>query len=94
LSKLLEGVRVLEYARHLNGDTVGMLLADLGADVIKVEEPTRGDFVRDTMGQIAPHVSPVHLQVNKNKRSIAVDLRTEAGLAVFWQLVESADVFG
>jgi crotonobetainyl-CoA:carnitine CoA-transferase CaiB-like acyl-CoA transferase len=93
LSGLLEGVRVLEYARHLNGDTVGMLLADLGADVIKVEEPTRGDFVRDTMGQIVPHVSPVHLQVNKNKRSVAIDLRAEQGVALFWQLLASADVF-
>jgi crotonobetainyl-CoA:carnitine CoA-transferase CaiB-like acyl-CoA transferase len=70
-----------------------MLLGDLGADVIKVESPGRGDYLRDFMGQITPHNSPAHIQVNRNKRSVAVDVRTDAGKDVFWRLIECADVF-
>ena len=76
-----------------NGDHLGMQLGDLGADVIKVECPGRGDYLRDMLGQIVPHHSPAHLQVNKNKRSVTLDLRTEAGREVFWNLVATADVF-
>ncbi len=90
---LLSGVRVVESASLLNGDTLGMLLGDLGADVIKVESPGRGDYLRDFMGQITAHNSPAHLQVNRNKRSVAVDVRTDAGRDAFWRLLESADVF-
>lgn len=89
----LTGVRVVESASLLNGDTLGMLLGDLGADVVKVESPGRGDYLRDFMGQVTPHNSPAHLQVNRNKRSVAVDVRTEAGRGVFWRLLDSADVF-
>jgi crotonobetainyl-CoA:carnitine CoA-transferase CaiB-like acyl-CoA transferase len=90
---LLSGVRVVESASLLNGDTLGMLLGDLGADVIKVESPGRGDYLRDFMGQITVHNSPAHLQVNRNKRSVALDLRADAGRAAFWRLLDSADVF-
>jgi crotonobetainyl-CoA:carnitine CoA-transferase CaiB-like acyl-CoA transferase len=90
---LLAGVRVLESASLLNGDTVGMLLGDLGADVIKVESPHRGDYLRDFMGQVTPHNSPAHLQVNRNKRSAAIDVRTDAGREVFWRLFDTADIF-
>jgi crotonobetainyl-CoA:carnitine CoA-transferase CaiB-like acyl-CoA transferase len=90
---LLSGVRVLESAQLFNGDTLGVLLADLGADVIKIESPFRGDYLRDFLGQVTPHNSPAHLQVNKNKRSVALDLRKEQGLEVFWKLLDTADVF-
>jgi crotonobetainyl-CoA:carnitine CoA-transferase CaiB-like acyl-CoA transferase len=93
MSDLLEGVRVVECAVLFNGDTVGMHLADMGADVIKVESPEQGDYLRDMLGQIAPHQSPAHLQVNKNKRSLTLDLRRPDGLAVFWDLLRTADVF-
>ena len=89
---LLDGVRVIESAQLFNGDTLGGILADLGADVVKVESPGRGDYLRDMLGQVAPHYSPAHLQVNKNKRSIALDLRADAGREVFLDLVRSADV--
>ncbi|MFB1298557.1 CaiB/BaiF CoA transferase family protein [Mycobacterium sp. pW049] len=92
-NKLLDGVRVVESASLLNGDTLGMLLGDLGADVIKVESPGRGDYLRDFMGQITPHHSPAHLQVNRNKRSVAIDVRTDAGRDAFWRLLDTADVF-
>ncbi|HRE03036.1 MAG TPA: CoA transferase, partial [Ilumatobacteraceae bacterium] len=93
MSDLLQGIRVLESAVLLNGDTLGMHLADLGADVIKIESPGSGDYIRDILGQIAPRNSPAHLQVNKNKRSVAIDLRTDAGRDVFWDLLATADVF-
>jgi crotonobetainyl-CoA:carnitine CoA-transferase CaiB-like acyl-CoA transferase len=59
--KLLEGVRVTECAVLFNGDQTGRLLADMGADVIKVESPRGGDYLRDFLGQITPHNSPAHL---------------------------------
>ncbi len=93
MSRLLEGVRVLEAAVLFNGDSLGMLLADLGADVIKVEAPGRGDYLRDFLGQIAPHHSPAHLQVNKNKRSVVLDLRDDSDRAKFFELLCTADVF-
>lgn len=93
MSRLLEGVRVLESASLLNGDRLGALLGDLGADVIKVERPPIGDYIRYFMGQITPGNSPLHVAVNKNKRSVALDLRSEVGLEVFWRLLDTADVF-
>jgi crotonobetainyl-CoA:carnitine CoA-transferase CaiB-like acyl-CoA transferase len=93
VSELLDGIRVLESAALYNGDSLGMLLGDLGADVIKIESPFRGDYLRDFLGQITPHHSPAHLQVNKNKRSIALDLRQDIARDVFWKLLDTADVF-
>jgi len=90
---LLSGVKVLECALLLNGDQVGMFFADLGAEVVKIEDPVRGDYLRDIMGQIGPRESPVHLQVNKNKKSVAIDLRAEEGRALFFRLVADADIF-
>ncbi|HEY1974127.1 MAG TPA: CoA transferase [Pseudonocardia sp.] len=93
MSDLLKGIRVLESGTLLNGATVGTMLGDLGADVIKIESPKRGDYIRQTAGQISPGNSPLHLQLNKHKRSITLDLRTDAGKDLFWRLLETADVF-
>ncbi len=93
MTNLLSGVRVLESAILLNGDTLGMHLADLGADVVKIESPGTGDYLRDILGQIQPRHSPAHLQVNKNKRSVALDLRAAGALDVFWDLLRTADIF-
>ena len=90
---LLSGIRVLESAQLFNGDTLGAILGDLGADVIKIESPFRGDYLRDFLGQVTPHNSPAHLHINKNKRSVALDLRKEAGRELFWRLLDTADVF-
>lgn len=93
MSELLDGIRVIESAVLLNGDSLGMLLGDMGADVIKVESPGRGDYIRDFLGQITPRNSVIHLQVNKNKRSVAIDLKSDAGRQVFWALQTTADIF-
>ena len=93
MSNLLDGVRVVESAVLLNGDTVGMLLGDLGADVIKVESPPAGDYLRYFLGQIVPGVSVAHAQVNRNKRSVLLDLTDEEDRETFWRLIDTADIF-
>ena len=84
---LLSGYRVLESSLLLNGATTSMMLADLGADVIKVESPVIGDYIRIDETQY------LHQQVNKGKRSIALDLRNPDGYDVFRRLLAGADVF-
>ena len=93
MSRLLEGIRVVESAVLFNGDSVGALLADMGADVIKLESPPRGDYIRDFLGQITPHHSPAHVEVNRNKRSVLLDLRDPAALDAAWKLLATADIF-
>ena len=83
---------MLDLSRVLAGPWCTQLLGDLGADVIKIESPGRGDYLRDMLGQITPHHSPAHIQVNRHKRSLTVDLTRAEGLEVFWRLFESADV--
>jgi crotonobetainyl-CoA:carnitine CoA-transferase CaiB-like acyl-CoA transferase len=93
MADLLDGVRVVESAVLLNGDTVGMLLGDLGADVIKVESPPAGDYLRYFLGQIVPGVSVAHAQVNRNKRSVLLDLAADVDRDAFWRLIDTADIF-
>jgi crotonobetainyl-CoA:carnitine CoA-transferase CaiB-like acyl-CoA transferase len=71
---------------------LGMHLADLGADVIKVEDPGRGDYTRSVGAARAGGLSFLHLRWNRGKRSMVVDLRTEAGAQVFRDLVASSEV--
>lgn len=87
----LDGLKVLDLTRVLAGPFCTQLLGDMGADVIKVEEPALGD---DTRGW-APFVdgwSSYFLGVNRNKRSLALDLKSPAGVEVFTRLVRDADV--
>jgi len=91
MSGLLDGVRVIEVAL-LAPDALGMHLADLGADVIKVEPPGRGDYVRQIGGITVDGVSPLHRRWNRGKRSLALDLRTPDGVETFKELAAVADV--
>lgn len=86
----LAGVRVLE-ASLLEPAALGMILADLGADVIKVEPPG-GDYVRTMAWPIIEGVSLLHWHVNRGKRSIELDLRTQAGVSVFLDLAAQSDI--
>ncbi|MGH9185193.1 MAG: CaiB/BaiF CoA transferase family protein [Acidimicrobiales bacterium] len=88
---LLAGLRVLEVAL-LAPDALGMHLADLGADVVKVEEPGLGDYVRSTGFLRVDGVSALHRRWNRGKRSLALDLRSPDGVAVFRELSVDADV--
>jgi crotonobetainyl-CoA:carnitine CoA-transferase CaiB-like acyl-CoA transferase len=89
------GVRVVELAQWVFVPVSGALLADWGADVIKVEHPQGGDGYRGLVlpGRDTTTVNYAMEMVNRNKRSVALDLKTEDGRAVLLKLVESADVF-
>jgi crotonobetainyl-CoA:carnitine CoA-transferase CaiB-like acyl-CoA transferase len=89
---LLEGVRVVDFTRYLSGPTLTMLLADLGADVIKVETLPGGDPARQS-GPFQDGESVYYMSSNRNKRSLAVDLRSDAGKDLCWRLIDRADVF-
>ncbi len=93
MTGLLRGVKVVEAAVLLVGDYLGMLLGDEGADVVKLEQPGTGDYIRKIMGQFAPGWSPHHVMVNRNKRSLTLDPRGEAGREVLRRLIERSDVF-
>jgi formyl-CoA transferase len=82
----LDGLRVIELTQVMAGPFCGQVLADMGADVIKVEPPEVGDQTRRSMGEAAFRA------VNRNKRSIALDLKNEADVAILHQLVATADV--
>lgn len=87
---LLAGVRVLESSL-LEPGALGMTLAELGADVVKVEPPG-GDYVRTMAWPIIEGVSLLHWHVNRGKRSVEIDLRTDAGVALYLDLVEKSEV--
>src|SRR5690554_787030 len=84
----LEGIRVVEFTHMVMGPTCGMILADLGAEVIKVE-PLTGDNTRKLMGSGAGFFG----MYNRNKRSLAVDVKTAQGKEIVLRLLAQADVF-
>jgi crotonobetainyl-CoA:carnitine CoA-transferase CaiB-like acyl-CoA transferase len=88
----LEGVRVLELAHLIAGPLCGMYLADMGADVIKVESREAPDAGRHIYRLYRGGEGILHLTVNRNKRGLSVDLRQEAGRALFRRLAAGADV--
>ena len=83
----LSGVRVIELGHIVAGPSGGLLLADLGADVVKVEEPGAGDQSRSM-----PNQGSTFYVLNRNKRSLALDLKTDEGHEIFTRLVRTADV--
>jgi crotonobetainyl-CoA:carnitine CoA-transferase CaiB-like acyl-CoA transferase len=87
--KVLDGIKVLELGTTLTAPFAGMLLADLGADVVKIENPAGGDHFRSFRGAL---YSPHFIAYNKNKRSVALDIRSEEGMALLWELIDHADV--
>jgi crotonobetainyl-CoA:carnitine CoA-transferase CaiB-like acyl-CoA transferase len=89
----LSGVRVLDVSQVMAGPYCCMLLADLGADVIKIEPPGTGDQTRGAMGfKMKGSDSMGFLNMNRNKRSVTLNLKTEAGKKVFFELVKTADI--
>ena len=90
---LFDGVRVLDLSRMLAGPYGSMLLADLGAEVIKIEEPDGGDPMRAMGPPFLPDGDSAYfLAINRNKKSVALDLTTDAGRDVFRDLARRADV--
>ena len=88
----LAGVKVLDLTQIMAGPMCTLLLADLGADVIKIERPGRGDDTRRMGSRLAGDFAAGFLALNRNKRSLALDLRSADGKAVFRRLAATADI--
>jgi len=91
MASALERLKVVDLSSHLSGPYCAMLLADHGADVIKVERPDGGDDARKMPPFVGGESAPFMIW-NRNKRSVVIDLKTEAGKAELGRLIEGADV--
>ncbi|WP_057093231.1 CoA transferase [Comamonas thiooxydans] len=88
----LEGVKVLDLSRVFAGPLCGMVLADFGAEVVKVEHPGRGDDTRDWGIRIGKTETTYYNSMNRNKRSITLDLQTPEGVKILHELLPQFDV--
>ena len=91
-NSILEGIRVVDLTRVLTGPFCAMMLGDMGADVIKIERQGSGDDTRKWGPPFVEDESAYFLSINRNKRSITLNLKSEEGKQVLWDLIESADV--
>jgi crotonobetainyl-CoA:carnitine CoA-transferase CaiB-like acyl-CoA transferase len=99
MKKSLENIRVLDLSRVLAGPYCTQMLGDLGAEIIKIEKPGSGDdtrtwgppFLKDKGGNDTSE-SAYYLSINRNKKSVAVDIRTKEGQEIIHQLLENSDV--
>src|SRR6516225_5827368 len=88
----LEGITVLDLTRVLSGPYCTMLLADMGARVIKIEQPGRGDDTRAWGPPFVNGESAYFMSINRNKESVTLDFKQPAGCAILEQLAATADV--
>jgi crotonobetainyl-CoA:carnitine CoA-transferase CaiB-like acyl-CoA transferase len=88
----LHGIKVVDLTRVMTGPYCAMMLGDLGADVIKIEMPGKGDDTRLWGPPFVGDESSYFLTVNRNKRSIALDLKSDTGKEILWKLIDEADV--
>lgn len=88
----LSGIRVIDLTRVMTGPYCTMMLGDMGADVIKIEQPGKGDDTRAWGPPFIEGESAYYLSVNRNKRSITLDLKQERDRAVLWQLIDGGDI--
>lgn len=96
MAKALEGIRVLDLTVWFQGPVSAQYLADFGADVIKIERPQGGDQARGVRSIKSLEIgdwNQYFLVINRNKKSVAIDLKTEAGREIMYRLVEKSDVF-
>ncbi len=97
MKQVMKGVRVLEVAQFVFVPAAGAVLAEWGADVVKVEHPLRGDTQRGMLSiagaKLDPVVNPMIEHPNRGKRSIGIDVTTPEGQALIYELAKSADVF-
>ena len=90
-NRALSGLKVLDMTQFLAGPYCGLILADMGADVIKVENPQGGDFVRAAVPQVNG-ISMYFENMNRGKKSVTLNLKTEEGKEIFTKLLAEADV--
>ena len=88
----LAGIRVVDLTRVLSGPFCTMMLGDMGAEVIKIERPVSGDDTRAFAPPYQGKESAYFLTVNRNKKSVTLDLKHDAAKEALWRLVEGADV--
>src|SRR2546426_12413970 len=91
--KPLDDLFVVDLSRILSGPVCSMLLADMGAEVVKVEPPPSGDDSRQWGPPFIGGISTYFLSVNRNKKSLSLNLKTAEGQRVLWKLIERGDVF-
>ncbi len=91
MNRPLENITILDLTRLLPGPMCTLHLADLGADVIKIEDPEGGDYAR-VVPPFQKSISKFFLAINRNKRSLSLDIRTEEGRSIFYELAKTADV--
>jgi len=91
--RLLDGITVVDLSTFVTGGFCSLMLANQGAEVVKVERPGVGDDIRHSGPPFLDGESPYFWTVNYDKRSVEIDLKSEAGLAALYDLVEAADVF-
>jgi crotonobetainyl-CoA:carnitine CoA-transferase CaiB-like acyl-CoA transferase len=87
----LKGFRLLDLSRLLPGPYCSLLLADLGMEVLKVEDPEGGDYLR-IMGRMGKRENAFFLSLNRNKKSITLNLKTKEGKEIFYKLIEMYDI--
>ena len=96
MNKPLENIRLIDLTHMLSGPYAGMILADLGCDTVKVEPPFSGEGTRrlleDDPENSIKGMGAYFFTLNRNKRSVAIDLKSDKGLALFYELVKNADV--
>jgi len=94
--KALQGIRILDLTHMLSGPYAGMILADLGAESIKVEPPVTGEGTRRLLEKDAENslngFGAYFMTLNRNKKSVTLDLKSEKGLEIFYELVKTADI--
>src|SRR5262245_29017767 len=93
MTQVLENIRVIDLTQALAGPYCTMMLGDMGADVIKVEQPDKGDQSRGWGPPFVAGESAYFLSTNRNKRSLALDIKTAEGQAILHKLAVGADVF-
>lgn len=91
MKQALQGLKVVDLSQVLAGPYCTMVLADMGAEVIKIEKYPNGDDTR-TMGPFVNEESHMYMMVNRNKKGVCINLKTTEGLALFKELIQSVDV--
>ena len=90
--RALDGIKILAFEQVLSGPFATCLLADMGAEVIKVERPGIGDVIRG-WDSVVHGLSSGYVWLNRNKRSLTVDVKKEKGRAILQELVKTSDIF-
>ena len=94
--RALEGLRILDFTHMLSGPYATMMLADMGAETIKIEPPVKGEATRKLLATDPDHsidgMGAYFLTLGRNKKSLTLDIRTTAGAQIFAELVKISDV--